>query len=391
LLAVAVALLGTTVFPPAGSAGTARVLSSFSPQGDGGDELQQRIVFDATPGEQNRLSIRQAGEVETADDFYFLVRVTDSTASVTAGAGCSQEGPHAVLCRYNGLGTNRVRLGDGDDFLERDINGVVADGGRGNDVLWGSSTGDVLDAGPGTDIVYALKGQDVIRDSGGGRGDVLSGGTSPREAGDTLDLSDRRGNLRIDLASGVAGRPGENDRITGVENVVGGMGDDVILGDGNRNVFEERLYDASPEGQSRDYPRRPTGHDRVDGRGGNDLVQSLDGRDIVYGGQGRDRLLCNLAVRDRCRLVGGPGGDELTGGAGADLLRGGPGRDRLFGWKGADRLVGGSGSDAMFGGQGSDRLHARDRTADRVVGGNGRDGARTDRRLDRLTGVERMF
>jgi hypothetical protein len=43
----------------------------------------------------------------------------------------------------------------------------------------------------------------------------------------------------------------------------------------------------------------------------------------------------------------------------------------------------------MDGGRGNDRLVAKDRARDRVNGGPGRDRASFDRRLDRLTSIER--
>jgi len=60
------------------------------------------------------------------------------------------------------------------------------------------------------------------------------------------------------------------------------QGDDVILGDGNRNLFEEQLEGVfSPEGAIDDPSPSPTGDDRFHGRGGNDVVQSLDGTDRI--------------------------------------------------------------------------------------------------------------
>ena len=56
----------------------------------------------------------------------------------------------------------------------------------------------------------------------------------------------------------------------------------MILGDGNRNLFEEQLEGVfSPEGAIDDPSPSPTGDDRFHGRGGNDVVQSLDGTDRI--------------------------------------------------------------------------------------------------------------
>jgi Tol biopolymer transport system component len=100
------------------------------------------------------------------------------------------------------------------------------------------------------------------------------------------------------------------------------------------------------------------------------------GPDVLAGTPGRD-VLCGRGGRD-----------VIYGSGGGDVLRGGPGADRLFGEAGADRLNGGGGRDRLKGGTGRDRIAARDRRRDVLRGGSGRDRARTDRRLDKVRGVE---
>jgi Ca2+-binding RTX toxin-like protein len=84
------------------------------------------------------------------------------------------------------------------------------------------------------------------------------------------------------------GRAGEGDRVTGVEDVEGGGGDDVLRGDGRAN----RLIGGP-------------GSDRVEGRAGDDvLVGAFDDPEIL--------------------TAAGPDADRLRGGAGDDRLGAGP-------------------------------------------------------------------
>ena len=95
------------------------------------------------------------------------------------------------------------------------------------------------------------------------------------------------------------------------------------------------------------------------------------------------------AGRHGCTITGTINDDDLIGTPRRDVICGLGGSDRIRGLGGNDRLVGGAGADRLEGGSGADTLDARDRRRDVLVGGPGRDTAIADRRLDRLTGVER--
>lgn len=113
---------------------------------------------------------------------------------------------------------------------------------------------------------------------------------------------------------------------------------------------------------------------------GDDLLSVSDDAQaaVALGGDGNDGLFSGPAVD---RLEGGPGADDLGGGLGSDTLLGGNGDDDLNGGAGHDRLVGGPGSDRLF---------ARDRARDTVEGGAGSDVAWVDRKLDRVTSLEKL-
>jgi len=173
-------------------------------------------------------------------------------------------------------------------------------GGSGNDLLDGRFGPDVFEGGPGVDTVtYAARTAGVTATIDGVADD---GDVAGPHGGDLEPVDGRRDNIETD-----------------VENVVGGAGDDVLMGDADAN----RL-DGGP------------GADAIfggDGTGADDTVIGGPGPDAVHGGGGDDLVM------------GGDGDDFLDGGPGADLLRGDGGNDRLAGRSGPDSIGGGDGSD----------------------------------------------
>ena len=85
-----------------------------------------------------------------------------------------------------------------------------------------------------------------------------------------------------------------------------------------------------------------TGHNYIDGAGGDDTLIGDEGHDIILGGDGNDTL------------QGHGGHDILDGGAGNDVLHGGSGLDRLTGYDGNDQIYGDAGKDYIFSGYGDD-------------------------------------
>ena len=85
-----------------------------------------------------------------------------------------------------------------------------------------------------------------------------------------------------------------------------------------------------------------TGHNLIDGAGGDDTLIGDEGHDIILGGSGNDAL------------QGHGGHDVLDGGAGDDVLHGGAGLDRLTGYDGNDVIYGDAGKDYIFSGYGDD-------------------------------------
>ncbi|MFD9406275.1 hypothetical protein ACFWBN_04515 [Streptomyces sp. NPDC059989] len=95
------------------------------------------VSFAALPGETNTVTFLNLGSV---------FRVTDTTANLTAGPGCTQVDIHTVNC---GSSTNVTRiqaaLGNQNDIAENKTNAPAdIDGGAGEDQLTGGGGNDRL-------------------------------------------------------------------------------------------------------------------------------------------------------------------------------------------------------------------------------------------------------
>jgi hypothetical protein len=98
--------------------------------------------------------------------------------------------------------------------------------------------------------------------------------------------------------------------ISGIENVIGGHGNDTIIGDGLNNVLV-----GGP------------GDDTIKGGGGDDTIYGGAGNDKLYGEEGNDTI------------YGEDGDDYLDGGAGDDTLYTGSGNNILVGGEGTDKAI----------------------------------------------------
>ncbi len=218
----------------------------------------------------------------------------------------------------------------------------------------GSNYNDTITGDAGSNKLFGGAGKDHFYGSGGG--DFFDGGAGK----DWIDYRTSTTGVKVNLLTGV-GQFGlaQGDTYANIENIRGGAGDDILIGDGNANVF----YGGA-------------GSDRIEGGGGNDMIYTAGGYDYVDGGTGIDTLsyadswdkvIVNLATgigqygsasRDTIvnveNLIGSKFNDVLTGDSGANMLNGGSGNDTLRGGAGNDVLIGGSGADVLDGGDGID-------------------------------------
>jgi Ca2+-binding RTX toxin-like protein len=224
-----------------------------------------------------------------------------------------------------------------DGLFDRELTLV---GSAGNDTLVGGKLDDFLSGLGGDDILIAGWGNDTLL---GGDGDdtlivgvdakILDGGNGV----DTVDYSQAGGPINLYLnylglaqVSGVIGA----DKLTNIENVIGGDWGNYLLGSDDANLLVG--------GTEGDELNGGAGNDILRGLGGQDRLDGGFGDDILQGGDGNDQL------------DGSHDNDRLVGGLGDDVLRGGRGADVLIGGKGADWMEGGIGNDTMNGGVGRD-------------------------------------
>ncbi|MCT8161137.1 M10 family metallopeptidase C-terminal domain-containing protein [Pseudoruegeria sp. SHC-113] len=245
---------GTTLLAVASQ--TAGTVSVFAVQSNGGLSLVGRLSDDGNTAFAGTLH-GAFTEIE-GRLFYVASGASDSGVSVLeiGGGDATLEGTE---------GDDQILGLGGDDHLIGQAGDDTLNGGAGDDTMVGGAGADVLDGGDGTDTAVYEGSEDVI-----------------------VSLVDGTG------SSGDA----EGDTLSGIENLVGGDGDDDLIGNASDNQLDG--------GAGRDALRGNEGGDVLSGDDGNDVLDGGAGADVLDGGADRDTL------------DGGTGDDILTGGAGRD-------------------------------------------------------------------------
>jgi RTX calcium-binding nonapeptide repeat (4 copies) len=192
-------------------------------------------------------------------------RRASPTLEIDAGAG-----DDTVTLRSRDGISGSITGGAGDDRL---AGHTQLFGGAGDDRLTGG--GYDLAGGAGRDV---LRGTDTWFD---GDGPNKPGGRPARPAADLIDgegsrdridYAERRSPITVDLSRGLGA---DGDTLAGIEEVLGGHGDDVLIGGAGHDDL-----DGGP------------GRDRLIGAAGNDILTGGEesGDDVVSGGAGDDRL-----------------------------------------------------------------------------------------------------
>jgi Ca2+-binding RTX toxin-like protein len=300
---------------------------------------QLTLRYVADPGEANDVFIDFAPSAVAGVD------VTDSGATIAAGAGCATLTLHKVRCDVSSGDPINASLGDGNDILSIspffDSGGGRLSGGDGDDLIRGNDiagTNEILLGGPGDDALFGRGGSEFV--DGGPGADDLSGGTScePLTAGQCYADTD------------TVSYAGRTKRVHATADGI-----------------------AADDGQRREHDSIAADVERIIGGAGNDFL----------GG-----TTTNISFADAIPFLAGM---QLEGRAGNDFLRGGRAPDRLDGGRGDDRIDGGSGRDTLHGNRGHDRLLAKDGQPDHVNGGPGIDEAKIDAALDHVTRVEKLL
>lgn len=350
-----------------------------------------------------------------------------------------------------------VHMGDGNDVLS---------GGTGG-FAYGEAGNDKLDAfiWEGTHAHYGGDGDDRLNVWYGGTGSTYigSGGAGTDQFNDYtsapssvsfdggagFDVVTHTGLTAITLTLGGTGNQGGAMKsYTGIEGVVGGLGNDTmtgarqgnlmvggngadvingeaghdfLIGEGRNASFVRAYLGLNPNFSVADafdplnanvagtYAEDDAKNDSLYGGAGNDVLSGGDGADLLNGGSGADwvtylsapdfgSLALNLGTGGTLgqatgdvfvgieNVQGSNGNDTIIGNAGANELRGMYNQDSLAGLGGNDTLIGGDGRDTLAGGLGSDVL----------TGGNVEDvfvfaGAGTLQAVDMITDMTAGF
>jgi Ca2+-binding RTX toxin-like protein len=228
------------------------------------------------------------------------------TASSADGADVYDGGPGTDTVTYENR-TNPLTIkvdkmpNDGEMSEKDDVQDTIETliGGSAADTITGGEADNTIIGGLGNDILNGGPGEDMFVETGMQQGaDIMNGG----QGFDTVDYSDRPNKLEVTLCipmvlscttgicncAGDDGEYNERDALVFVENVYGGLGDDVLIGSSDDNVLI--------------------------GNEGNDVLTGLGGDDTMYAGDGNDTM------------TGGAGDDLLSGDSGADTMDGGDGQ-----------------------------------------------------------------
>ena len=229
-------------------------------------------------------------------------------------------------------------------YLAGDTGDDTLTGGNNDDVLWGGFGTNHLNGRGGNDwFITGDPGSDAINES-----NIIDGGGGKH---DTVDYSGATAAVTVDFGHNFGFVGGHNDTITGVEDAIGSIYNDVMTGDSGNNTLSGGL--------GADILIGGAGSDILDGRGTSgvfapNFVPVLpDGDTASYQtsstyvvvdlgtGTGTHGDAAGDTLRNIQNLTGSAFDDTLKGDSNANVLDGGDGSDTLKGGGGADTFNGG--------------------------------------------------
>jgi Ca2+-binding RTX toxin-like protein len=283
-LGIAGAALVSTAAMAAPAAASDVALDSFRLEIQGDPDTD--VITLSTNGTTFTITDTGAGGVNTTDGE--CIEVNPTTVTCTPLPGDDVRGFSANLDDGVDTFTNQNFISEFGDVGGFD-GAKTINGGPGSQFLFGGIDNDVLDGGPGEDGLFDGSGEG---ESGTAGNDVLIGG----EGIDQTEYFRQDGVAVTITLDGIAndGQAGEADNVQ-VENVITGLGNDIVVGDAGPNLLS--------------------------GSAGNDLVR---------GGGGNDELLGDEFGRGLLPIRG------IAFPVGNDTLEGGPGRDSLDCGRGFD-------------------------------------------------------
>ncbi len=206
-----------------------------------------------------------------------------------------------------------LRIMDEDEMTDND----VLHGGDGNDDIFGGFGDDELYGDNGKDELFGGLGDDLL--DGGHGGDILDGGAGDDVLQYFVDATWSGRFVALNVGSPDGDGTGERVEIGGVgrsfDLFEGGEGFDTIkLTDGNDGLFLDDRYSFGGRNA------RISGIEKIEAGNGDDVVDLTSNRFaygdvIIEGGEGNDHL---WASEGDDTLIGGAGDDSLFGGLGSD-------------------------------------------------------------------------
>ena len=150
---------------------------------------------------------------------------------------------------------------------------------NGDDVIFGTDADNTINSLGGNDLVFGGLGDDILQGStgndqlSGGLGvDILVGGSGSDTAFYGLALDDVRANLNLGFGFLTnLGQAADGDQFFSIENLTGGFGNDVLIGNSAANVINGN-----------------SGNDQINGGAGRDTINAGLGNDFVAGNEDGD-------------------------------------------------------------------------------------------------------
>jgi Ca2+-binding RTX toxin-like protein len=289
--------------------------------GAGNDVVQGSPLADRIDGGAGNDLLFGAGGSDT-----FLQGAADDGSDVISG----QSGADVV--DYSARTASVALSGDGiaNDGAAGEGDNVFSD----VETLVGGAGGDIFVTGPSATTVVGGAGVDTISYAARTRGVSVSLDGVANDG-----VPGERDNIHADVENIVGGAGGDTLSGTiGANAFTGGGGVDTVTYAGRRQALKLSLDGLANDGAAKELDLIGADVENVTGGSGNDVIVGNAGANALLGGPGNDTI------------TGGKGADVLDGGTGNDVLlakdgvtdvvRGGPGRDRAVVDRKRDRLSG---------------------------------------------------
>jgi len=278
------------------------------------DVVGSSVYYTAGSDQTNHLVIERS----TANPDHYLFQEVGGAAITSTDPACFYPlpgSPTTMTCAAPGLLYLVVSVGSGHDaVLNWTDRAATLYGGDGDDALWvGGRVGASgwADGGNGNDVIVSGRGNDT-----------MIGGPGV----DRASYRDTTAAVNASLLSNTGGNQTNTDTYAGMEDLEGGGGSDVLIGDNASN----RIYGGTAT-VCRAYPsgacQEISGDDVIFSNGGDDQLSGDTGHDVMAGGDGHDTL---WGDRGDDQLYGEAGNDSLDGGSGVNSLNGGAGTDSCW-------------------------------------------------------------